>query len=60
MCYLKGLANLRNLWLADNPCAEVEGYRMAVLRALPQLEKLDDITVKPEDVQGWFNSYDLL
>lgn len=25
VCYLKGLPNLKNLWLADNPCAEIEG-----------------------------------
>jgi len=29
---------------------------MAVLRALPQLEKLDDIAVKPEDIQGSLNN----
>lgn len=28
---------------------------MTVLRALPQLEKLDDIAVKPEDIQGTLN-----
>ncbi|XP_012152470.1 uncharacterized protein LOC100877148 isoform X1 [Megachile rotundata] len=51
VCYLQGLPNLRNLWLGENPCAEKEGYRMAVLRALPNLQKLDDKVVSPEEVQ---------
>ncbi|XP_070152169.1 dynein axonemal assembly factor 11 isoform X2 [Polyergus mexicanus] len=51
VCYLQGLSNLRNLWLGENPCAEKEGYRLAVLRALPNLEKLDDKVVLPEEVQ---------
>ncbi|XP_014476496.1 PREDICTED: leucine-rich repeat-containing protein 46 isoform X3 [Dinoponera quadriceps] len=51
ICYLQGLPKLRNLWLGENPCAEKEGYRLAVLRALPNLEKLDDKEVSPEEVQ---------
>ncbi|KAL6425666.1 hypothetical protein ACFW04_009642 [Cataglyphis niger] len=51
VCYLQGLLNLRNLWLGENPCAEKEGYRLAVLRALPNLERLDDKVVLPEEVQ---------
>ncbi|XP_011635525.1 protein C21orf2 homolog isoform X2 [Pogonomyrmex barbatus] len=51
VCYLQDLPNLRNLWLDENPCAEKEGYRLAVLRALPNLEKLDDKIVSPEEVQ---------
>ncbi|XP_060827800.1 dynein axonemal assembly factor 11 isoform X3 [Bombus pascuorum] len=51
VCYLQGLPNLRNLWLGENPCAEKEGYRLAVLRALPNLQKLDDEIVSPEEVQ---------
>ncbi|XP_017887152.1 protein tilB homolog [Ceratina calcarata] len=51
VCYLQGLPNLRNLWLGENPCAEKEGYRLAVLRALPNLQKLDDELVTPEEVQ---------
>lgn len=52
VCYLKGLSNLKNLWLADNPCSQEDCYRFTVLRALPQLEKLDDMPVKPEELQG--------
>jgi hypothetical protein len=55
VCYLRGLSSLRNLWLADNPCSQEEGYRFAVLRALPQLEKLDDVPIKPEEIEG--NAY---
>ncbi|XP_031837280.1 uncharacterized protein LOC116429037 isoform X2 [Nomia melanderi] len=51
VCYLQGLPNLRNLWLGENPCAEKEGYRLAVLRALPNLQKLDDKVVSAEEVQ---------
>jgi len=51
VCYLKNLPNLHNLWLADNPCAEVEGYRHAVLRALPNLKKLDDVVISPEEIR---------
>ncbi|XP_015439125.1 PREDICTED: uncharacterized protein LOC107194074 [Dufourea novaeangliae] len=51
VCYLQGLPNLRNLWLGENPCADKEGYRLAVLRALPNLQKLDDKVVSAEEVQ---------
>ncbi|XP_043251302.1 dynein axonemal assembly factor 11-like isoform X4 [Colletes gigas] len=51
VCYLQGLPNLRNLWLGENPCAEKDGYRLAVLRTLPSLQKLDDKVVSPEEVQ---------
>ncbi|CAK9813251.1 Cilia- and flagella-associated protein 410 [Anthophora plagiata] len=51
VCYLQDLPNLKNLWLGENPCAEKEGYRLAVLRALPNLQNLDDKKVSPEEVQ---------
>ncbi|XP_053972477.1 cilia- and flagella-associated protein 410-like isoform X2 [Hylaeus volcanicus] len=51
VCYLQGLPNLRNLWLGENPCADKDGYRLAVLRALPNLRTLDDSVVSPEEVQ---------
>ncbi|KAL7293584.1 hypothetical protein TKK_0013021 [Trichogramma kaykai] len=51
VCYLQRLTNLKNLWLGENPCAEVEGYRLSVLKTLPNLEKLDDKIVTPEEVQ---------
>ncbi|XP_057321365.1 dynein axonemal assembly factor 11 isoform X3 [Microplitis mediator] len=50
ICYLQNLPNLRNLWLGENPCAEREGYRMAVIRALPNLEKLDEKFVTADEI----------
>ncbi|KAG8039585.1 hypothetical protein G9C98_008228 [Cotesia typhae] len=50
ICYLQNLPNLRNLWFEENPCAEREGYRMAVIRALPNLEKLDDKFVTADEI----------
>ena len=40
---LKNLPGLRVLWLSDNPCANVEKYRMTVLKNLPKLTKLDTV-----------------
>ena len=40
---LKNLPKLRVLWLSDNPCANVEHYRMTVLKNLPKLTKLDTV-----------------
>ncbi|XP_075218547.1 uncharacterized protein LOC142323155 isoform X3 [Lycorma delicatula] len=51
VCYLQDLPKLRNLWLDENPCANCEGYRMAVIRCLPNLEKLDNVCVQREEVQ---------
>ncbi|CAH0550632.1 unnamed protein product [Brassicogethes aeneus] len=49
--YLQNLPNLKSLWLGENPCANVEGYRMSVIKALPQLQKLDNVAVTPEEVR---------
>ncbi|XP_022115400.2 uncharacterized protein F09G8.5 isoform X2 [Pieris rapae] len=49
--HLKHLPNLTNLWLDENPCASHAEYRMTVLRNLPNLEKLDNVPVTPEEVQ---------
>ncbi|CAN7983330.1 unnamed protein product [Ixodes hexagonus] len=49
--HLKDLPRLKNLWLADNPCAENEHYRMTVLRHLPNLQKLDNQTVQSHEVE---------
>ncbi|KAK3245010.1 hypothetical protein CYMTET_45402 [Cymbomonas tetramitiformis] len=47
--HLKGLKNLRVLWLCDNPCAEEEDYRLRVIRQLPQLTKLDHANIGDEE-----------
>ncbi len=43
LLYLIELPDLKKLWLAENPCAEFDNYRMTVLKALPNLEYLDNI-----------------
>ena len=46
--HLAKCRHLRSLWLVDNPCAaqlDKEEYRLRVLRALPQLETLDNSEV---------------
>ncbi|ELT98235.1 hypothetical protein CAPTEDRAFT_185094 [Capitella teleta] len=48
--HLSNLPKLRNVWLADNPCADTEKYRLSVLRALPNLQKLDNIAVTTEEL----------
>ncbi|KAG8513718.1 Cilia- and flagella-associated protein 410 [Galemys pyrenaicus] len=52
LAYLQGLPRLRVLWLAENPCcgADPHRYRMAVLRALPQLQRLDNQAVTEEEL----------
>ncbi|GLH01387.1 Uncharacterized protein GBIM_07541 [Gryllus bimaculatus] len=51
VCYLRDLPRLRSLWLDENPCSSCELYRVTVLRALPHLQKLDNVPVAPEEVQ---------
>ncbi|KAF6207863.1 hypothetical protein GE061_016312 [Apolygus lucorum] len=51
VCYLRDLVHLKNLWLGDNPCADDDGYRLAVIRALPRLEKLDGISVEEAEYE---------
>ncbi|KAL5291072.1 C21orf2 family protein [Megaselia abdita] len=50
--YLQNLPNLKYLWLEENPCCDQAGdsYRPIVLRALPNLKKLDNVDVTPEEV----------
>lgn len=51
---LQNLRNLKVLNLAENPISSDVGglphYRTCVLHFLPQLEKLDDVAVEPEEV----------
>ncbi|KAJ8925347.1 hypothetical protein NQ315_009177 [Exocentrus adspersus] len=49
--YLQNLPNLKNLWLGENPCANLEGYRLAVIRALPQLQKLDNVQISQDELR---------
>ena len=47
--YLQNLPALRVLWLWDNPCAEAPNYRPYVIRCLPNLSKLDNQPITPEE-----------
>ena len=49
LSYLKDLPNLRNFSLSDNPCAERPDYRLTVIKELPQLDKLDNQEISPEE-----------
>lgn len=48
--YLTNCPNLQVLWLAENPIAAIPNYRMYVLKVLPNLRKLDEVEVTPEEV----------
>ncbi|XP_064545981.1 adenylate cyclase, terminal-differentiation specific isoform X5 [Drosophila montana] len=50
--YLQNLPALKYLWLEENPCCERAGpnYRAMVLRALPNLKKLDNVEVTQEEL----------
>ncbi|KAI1898329.1 hypothetical protein AGOR_G00071200 [Albula goreensis] len=52
LCHLRHLAQLRVLWLAENPCcgADPLKYRLTVLRNLPGLHKLDNTVVTEEEL----------
>jgi hypothetical protein len=39
------------LWLQDNPCATAENYREIVIHHLPNLVKLDNNIITPEEKQ---------
>uniref|UniRef100_A0AAR5P690 U2A'/phosphoprotein 32 family A C-terminal domain-containing protein n=1 Tax=Dendroctonus ponderosae TaxID=77166 RepID=A0AAR5P690_DENPD len=49
--YLQNLTNLKNLWLGENPCCNTDGYRLAVIKALPQLQKLDNVAITQEELR---------
>ena len=49
MRHLSALPDLRVLWLCENPCAAAADYRPAVLRALPNLTKLDNTEVSDSE-----------
>ncbi|KAH8298662.1 hypothetical protein KR018_009877 [Drosophila ironensis] len=52
IAYLQNLPALKFLWLEENPCCERVGskYRSIVLRALPNLQKLDNIEVTQSEL----------
>lgn len=52
--HLKNLENLRILWLSENPCSKIENYRLRVIKELPNLYKLDDVEITPDERQMAF------
>lgn len=47
--YLQPLRRLKILWLGENPIADIPGYRLFVLKCLPQIEKLDNDNVSADE-----------
>lgn len=47
--YLGDLHNLRKLSLSENPIADYPRYRQFVIKALPQIENLDNTEVTHEE-----------
>ncbi|OMJ76709.1 hypothetical protein SteCoe_23872 [Stentor coeruleus] len=47
--YIQQLPYLKVLWLWDNPCAEVPNYREIVISNMPNLVKLDNQAISPEE-----------
>jgi hypothetical protein len=47
--YLSNCTNLKVLWLSENPVADHKNYRKTVIKVLPNLEKLDDLTITVEE-----------
>uniref|UniRef100_A0A0N5AGF7 LRRcap domain-containing protein n=1 Tax=Syphacia muris TaxID=451379 RepID=A0A0N5AGF7_9BILA len=48
--HLKGLKNLKILWIDDNPCTVGINHRPRVLKILPKLTRLDDKPVTIDDL----------
>ena len=55
--HLRGLEHLKILWLCDNPCASSSDYRARVVRALPQLRKLDNQEITEEERTAALRSF---
>ena len=43
--YLKTCANLKSLWLEENPVSKKEEYKAHLINVLPNLKKLDNINI---------------
>jgi cilla- and flagella-associated protein len=50
--YLVKLPQLKVLWLHDNPCAQIDNYRAIVIKNLPNIQKLDNTPITPEERQA--------
>lgn len=47
--HLRKLKNLQVLWLSENPVAKHPQYRLFCVKNLPNLIKLDDKNISPEE-----------
>ena len=47
--HLVHLPNLSVIWLTDNPIASLDNYRLRTIALLPQLRKLDETDISPEE-----------
>lgn len=47
--YLKSCPHLSSLWLKGNPISQARNYRETVIKVLPNLKKLDDEVITPEE-----------
>ena len=52
--YLQHLSALKVLWLWDNPCSEHQLYRPYIIKNLPNLQKLDNTAITPEERDAAF------
>jgi hypothetical protein len=52
--HLQNLKYLKVLWLSDNPCAQESLYRPFIIKALPQLKKIDSTEISEEERQKAF------
>jgi hypothetical protein len=55
--HLRGLSELRVLWLSDNPITDQPGYRDYTIARLPQLTKLDEIDITPDDREAAMDKF---
>jgi len=56
--HLRKLKNLQVLWLSENPVAKNPQYRLFCVKNLPNLIKLDDKNISPEEREMARNTHD--
>ena len=52
LAHLRDLKHLKVLWVSENPVDRLENYRLKVIQLLPQLYKLDEENIRPEERQA--------
>ena len=51
IAFLTDLKDLKILWISENPLCNIPDYRINIIRKLPQLSKLDNLVITPEERQ---------